>query len=173
MTGITGSGYWKLKARLIVSGLWGDGIRRSKSLYTFVLVVDPTLMSQKSIMGCISMCNMESHMDETSTIPRSSDINDLLAKVKDIPPLPNIVSRAMEIAYDPNDSVRDLQILILKDRELSAKMLRIVNSAIFALRSEDSTVPHAVSVLGIDKDALDILASETRMTIEATSKMGN
>lgn len=119
------------------------------------------------------MCNMESHMDETSTIPRSSDINDLLAKVKDIPPLPNIVSRAMEIAYDPNDSVRDLQILILKDRELSAKMLRIVNSAIFALRSEDSTVPHAVSVLGIDKDALDILASETRMKIEATSKMGN
>ena len=85
------------------------------------------------------MHNEESQMDSTQTNQPNPNINDLVAKVKDLPPLPNIVSRAMEIAHDPNGSVRELQILIAKDQALSAKILRIVNSAMYALRREVST----------------------------------
>ncbi|MBN2244023.1 MAG: HDOD domain-containing protein [Acidobacteria bacterium] len=100
------------------------------------------------------------------------DIHELLSGVKDIPPLPNIVARAMEIAHDPNGSVRELQILIAKDQALSAKILRIVNSAMYALRCEISTVSHAISVLGIDTVFSVIMASSVENVFQSAKSLG-
>ena len=111
-------------------------------------------------------------MDSALQSQSNPNLNDLLSRVKDLPPLPNIVSRAMEIANDENGSVRELQILIAKDQALSAKILRIVNSAMYALRREVSTVSHAVSVLGIDTVFSIIMAASVENVFQSSMNLG-
>jgi putative nucleotidyltransferase with HDIG domain len=100
------------------------------------------------------------------------NINELIAKVRDLPPLPGIVIRAMEMALDPDVSVRDLQLLIAKDQALSAKVLRIVNSAMYSLRREVSTVSHAVSVLGIQTVSSVIMAASAERVFSQAKDLG-
>ena len=78
------------------------------------------------------------------------NVNSLVAKVTDLPPMPTVVMKALEMTLDPDVSVHTLQLMISKDEALSAKILRIVNSAMYSLRREVSTVSHAVAVLGIE-----------------------
>jgi putative nucleotidyltransferase with HDIG domain len=100
------------------------------------------------------------------------NLNALITKVKDLPPLPGIVIRAMEMALDPDISVRDLQLLISKDQALSAKILRIVNSAMYSLRREVSTVSHAVAVLGIQTVSSVIMAASVERVFNSAKDLG-
>jgi putative nucleotidyltransferase with HDIG domain len=100
------------------------------------------------------------------------NLSTLIAKVKDLPPLPTVVMRAMEMTLDPNISIRNLQQVISQDQALSAKMLRIVNSAMFALRREVSTVSHAVSVLGLDTVKSVIMAASVERVFTTAKDLG-
>jgi putative nucleotidyltransferase with HDIG domain len=96
-------------------------------------------------------------------------LSDLVAQVKDLPPMPAVIMKAMEAAQDPDVPIRTLQLLISQDQALSAKILRIVNSAMYALRREVSTVSHAVSVLGINTVRSVIMAASVERVF-STSK---
>jgi putative nucleotidyltransferase with HDIG domain len=111
-------------------------------------------------------------MQSATESQNTPNLNELISQVKDLPPLPNIVMRAMEIAHDPNGSVRELQILIAKDQALSAKILRIVNSAMYALRREVSTVSHAISVLGLDTVFSVIMAASVENVFQSEKSLG-
>jgi putative nucleotidyltransferase with HDIG domain len=100
------------------------------------------------------------------------NLSTLIANVKDLPPLPVIVMRAMEMALDPEVSVRNLQQLISQDQALSAKILRIVNSAMYSLRREVSTVSHAVAVLGIDTVRSVIMAASVERVFQKAKDLG-
>jgi putative nucleotidyltransferase with HDIG domain len=100
------------------------------------------------------------------------NLNALISNVKDLPPLPGIVIRAMEMALDPNCSVKELQLLISQDQALSAKILRIVNSAMYALRREVSTVSHAVSVLGLQTVSSVIMAASVERVFNSAKDLG-
>lgn len=78
------------------------------------------------------------------------DLQGLIAEVKDLPSMPTIVMKAIEVTMDPDASVHNLHMLISKDQALSAKILKIVNSPMYSLRAEVSTVSHAVAVLGME-----------------------
>jgi putative nucleotidyltransferase with HDIG domain len=98
--------------------------------------------------------------------------NILIANVKDLPPLPGIVISAMEMALNPDTSVRDLERLISKDQALSAKILRIVNSAMYSLSREVSTVSHAVAVLGIRTVSSVIMAASVEDIFDRAQDLG-
>ena len=100
------------------------------------------------------------------------NLSALIAKVKDLPPLPTVVMRAMEMALDPNASVRNLQQVISQDQALSAKMLRIVNSAMYSLRREVSTVSHAVAVLGLETVKSVIMAASVERVFTTAKDLG-
>jgi putative nucleotidyltransferase with HDIG domain len=102
----------------------------------------------------------------------SLNLTALISKVKDLPPLPIIVMKAMEMTMDPNVSVRNLQLLISQDQALSAKILRIVNSAMYSLRREVSTVSHAVAVLGIDTVKSVIMAASVDRVFQSSKDLG-
>jgi putative nucleotidyltransferase with HDIG domain len=80
--------------------------------------------------------------------------------------------RAMELSQDPNVSIRNLQQVISQDQALSAKMLRIVNSAMFSLRREVSTVSHAVSVLGLETVKSVIMAASVERVFSSAKDLG-
>jgi putative nucleotidyltransferase with HDIG domain len=100
------------------------------------------------------------------------NLTALVAKVKDLPPLPHVVMKAMEMTLDPDASVRNLQLLISQDQALSAKILRIVNSAMYSLRREVSTVSHAVAVLGIETVKSVIMAASVERVFQSAKDLG-
>jgi putative nucleotidyltransferase with HDIG domain len=118
------------------------------------------------------MSNMQEMIPRVQTDQEQAlDITALIEKVKDLPPLPTVVLKAMEMTLDPESSVRNLQLLISQDQALSAKILRIVNSAIYALRREVSTVSHAVAVLGMDTVRSVIMAASIEQVFQSAKAL--
>lgn len=97
----------------------------------------------------------DAQMNQNSVL----DLTTLIEKVKDLPPPPTVVMRAMEMTLDPSIAANNLRQVIAQDQALLAKILRIVNSAMYSLRREISAVSHAVSILGLETVKSIIMAN--------------
>lgn len=67
-----------------------------------------------------------------------------------LPPMPAVITRVMELTNDPNCTAQELQKVIGMDEVLSAKVLRLVNSARYGLPRRITTLSHAVILLGFE-----------------------
>ena len=74
-----------------------------------------------------------------------------LAEIKEISTLPHVMVRIMEIVTDEHSSAADLADEIAKDTPLTAKILKIVNSAYYGFYREIANVSDAVVVLGFNE----------------------
>jgi len=77
------------------------------------------------------------------------NIEDLFQEENQIPSLPNIFYQFKEAVEDPNRSFDDVAEIVSHDTGLSARLLKIVNSAFFGFPSEIETISHAISIVGI------------------------
>jgi putative nucleotidyltransferase with HDIG domain len=75
-------------------------------------------------------------------------INIVLRKVKDIPSLPEIVNKVMELVSNPRSSAGELSNVIEHDPGLTTKVLRMVNSAYYGFPKQISSVQQAIMILG-------------------------
>jgi diguanylate cyclase (GGDEF)-like protein len=76
----------------------------------------------------------------------------LLAQIKSspqLPSLPAIAVRVLELAKQSNASVGNLAKVISSDPALAAKVLKTVNSSFYGLPHQVSTINHALVLLGI------------------------
>ena len=74
-----------------------------------------------------------------------------LAEIQEISTMPHVMTRIMEIVTNENSSATDLANEISEDRSLTAKILKIVNSAYYGFYREIDKVSDAVVVLGFDE----------------------
>jgi putative nucleotidyltransferase with HDIG domain len=74
-----------------------------------------------------------------------------LAQIKEISTLPHVMTKIMEIITDENSSAIDLAEEIAKDASLTAKILKMVNSAYYGFYREIAKVSDAVVVLGFNE----------------------
>ena len=72
------------------------------------------------------------------------------------------VPKVMAVSNDLNSSARDLVKVIQMDPVLTAKVLKLVNSAYFALREEVTSLSKAIIMLGIN--TIKNLAMSTAVT---------
>ena len=72
-----------------------------------------------------------------------------IARSENLPVLPQIVSAVLKLADDPNASARAMEQVIERDPSITAKLLRVSNSAYYGL-SQVSSVNRAISVLGMN-----------------------
>ena len=100
------------------------------------------------------------------------ELSSILAKVKDLPALPSDVMKAMEMILNPDASIRNLHLIIAQDQALSAKILKIVNSAMYSLRSEVSTVSHAISILGMNTVRSILMAASVDNIFQSAKDLG-
>ncbi len=68
--------------------------------------------------------------------------------IQDLPALPAVVSKVLELTERPEATATDLERLINSDQAIASKVLRVVNSAFYGLRSQVSTISHASVILG-------------------------
>lgn len=65
-----------------------------------------------------------------------------------LPPLPAVALRVIQVAQDPRSSAADLALIVSSDPGMSARILRIANSAAYRRGSEITSVQQALVVLG-------------------------
>jgi putative nucleotidyltransferase with HDIG domain len=65
-----------------------------------------------------------------------------------IPAVPHVALKIMSLLDDPYVSLKDLESLITADPSLSAKILKIANSAFYGLRNKVTLISDAINVMG-------------------------
>ncbi len=80
---------------------------------------------------------------------KGRDILAKLAEIQDLPSIPEIVLQVMKLIKDPNTSVSDIVKFIKEDPVITAKVLQIANSPLFRGTTEITSLPYAVSRLGL------------------------
>ncbi len=67
----------------------------------------------------------------------------------DVPVLPHVASQVMSLTSAPGVSARDFVALLEKDQQLSARLLRIANSPVYAGRVKITSIQRAVVTVGM------------------------
>ena len=79
---------------------------------------------------------------------KRQDILKLIDQKENLPVLPQLFYRIVKAASDPDTKVSELSNLILEDQVLTGRVLKMANSAYYAMPQKISTVTRAVMVLG-------------------------
>lgn len=78
----------------------------------------------------------------------ANDVASLVERLDELPPLPAVAARVLAMAEDERTSAIDLAHVLSTDQALTAKLIRISNSAFYGFARRISTVREAVVVLG-------------------------
>ncbi|MFN8009171.1 MAG: HDOD domain-containing protein [Terriglobia bacterium] len=73
---------------------------------------------------------------------------DIAKSVDTVPSLPAIFSKINEAVNDPRNSITEISNIISEDPGLSARLLRLVNSAFYNFPSRIETISRAVTIVG-------------------------
>lgn len=81
----------------------------------------------------------------------------LVDRVKDLPALPVVAMKVIELINDPNSSSADIADVLRKDQALTTKVLRLVNSSYYSIPGGVSDVQRALNFLGFNSVAQLVL----------------
>ncbi len=76
-------------------------------------------------------------------------IQDIVDKIRSLPPLPKSFAEVNAICSDPNSGVGDLANVIKSDPMLVANLLKIANSPLYSFQREIKNVLQAISLFGM------------------------
>jgi putative nucleotidyltransferase with HDIG domain len=95
--------------------------------------------------------------------PVSGDrLQAILRSTGDLPPMPPVALKVNQIATDPGSSVADFRRIVEGDQALTARILRMANSAFYGLDHRVTTLTHAVVVLGFKTMQSLVVASASK-----------
>jgi HD-like signal output (HDOD) protein len=101
-----------------------------------------------NMLGGLFRSNVRPKGDETRERAELLEKN-VLRLVGNMPTLPDIATRAMTLANDPNTGTADFARLIERDAAIASSLLRIANSAIYSGGVSAVKLPQAVARLGM------------------------
>ena len=76
-------------------------------------------------------------------------LESVAKRIQEISTLPHIALRVMQVASDSGSGAADLKGVMENDAAMSARVLRCVNSAAYALRSKITNLQQAIAYLGL------------------------
>ncbi len=85
----------------------------------------------------------------------------LINKVKEMPPLPQSITKILEITKDTNSSAQVLAKVFERDPALTVTILKLANSSAYGFTSKISTITHAIVCLGLETVKSIALTSST------------
>ena len=81
---------------------------------------------------------------------KRTEIRNLIRDTKSLPTLPGIIARLGSLADNDKVSSQEMARVVSADQVLSAKVLRLVNSAFYGFPGRVSTVSNALILLGVN-----------------------
>jgi putative nucleotidyltransferase with HDIG domain len=81
---------------------------------------------------------------------QETKVNNLISSIDNLPTPPVVYSRINESISNPNSSAYQIASIIAEDPAMSAKILRLSNSAFYGTRAEISSVKQAIITIGLE-----------------------
>ncbi len=105
--------------------------------------------------------------------PNRLDAQALVAEYKDIPPMPNVMVKALNIIKNPQTGIVELGKIMQIDQALSTKTLSLVNSAFYGFRQQITSINKALVILGMmkAKNIIMSLALKQMMTAQGSREL--
>jgi len=75
-------------------------------------------------------------------------LESIVEAVNDLPALPTVVTRVMQLTDDPNSTAQDINNVLNQDQAITARVLRLANSAFYGYTRRINTVTDAVVFMG-------------------------
>ncbi len=86
-------------------------------------------------------------------------LETIVERVNDIPALPQIVLRVMKMTDDPDTTAQDINKVLNQDQSMTARVLRLANSAYYGYARRIASVTDAVVLLGFNTIRSIVLAA--------------
>lgn len=87
-------------------------------------------------------------MSESEKKNKAKELQAALELVNGLPPLPEVVVRAMQILNDPHASTGEISKVISQDATLAVRVIKVANSALFSRRTTISSLDKAIVLVG-------------------------
>ncbi|MBN1959246.1 MAG: HDOD domain-containing protein [Desulfuromonadales bacterium] len=78
----------------------------------------------------------------------STDFQTVVRTIRDLPPMPAVAIKVLELLGDPNVKYEKLGEAISADPAVSARLLKISNSAFYSMKRQIKTLDHAIAIVG-------------------------
>ena len=95
-------------------------------------------------------------------------IQAIVEKLEDLPTLPPVVYELSRIINDPMSSTKEVEQVMTNDPALTAKVLKLANSAYFGVPGGVATLNKAIAFLGYDTIQQLVLATSIIEALEVT-----
>jgi len=95
----------------------------------------------------------ESLFIEEQAVPETEELSaavKIANQTADIATLPEVTMRIVEVVQDPRSTAHDLHKIVCNDPVLSARVLRVVNSAFYGLPGQIGSIDRAIMLLGLN-----------------------
>jgi diguanylate cyclase (GGDEF)-like protein len=77
-------------------------------------------------------------------------IEEILKGLEKLPTLPGIAMKILELVRDKDTNLKEIADVLSTDPPLSAQVLKLINSPFYGVRTQVTSVSHAVSLLGLN-----------------------
>ncbi|HPC37690.1 MAG TPA: HDOD domain-containing protein [Exilispira sp.] len=105
--------------------------------------------------NCNNRIIVEKKEEETKSnesliqIPKEK-LDKILSKIEDLPTLPIVIQRILQLINDPKATTKQIGSIITSDQSLTAKTLKLVNSAFYGFSKKITTVDQAIVIIGFN-----------------------
>lgn len=100
-------------------------------------------------------------------------LKDIILNAKDLPAMPHVASKVLELAGNPETTAAKLQKVIQDDQAMAARILKIANSALYGCSRQIKTLTEAIVMLGFNTIRSLVVTSAARnMYLQEGKTMG-
>lgn len=75
-------------------------------------------------------------------------LESIVERVNDLPALPDVVTQVIELTEDPNSTAQDINSVLSRDQAMTARVLKLANSAYYGFPRRIATITDATVFLG-------------------------
>ena len=78
----------------------------------------------------------------------ATDFQTVVRSIGDLPPMPAVATKVLQLLQNPETNFSQLGEAISSDPAVSARLLKVANSAFFSLKRQVKTLDHAIAIVG-------------------------
>jgi putative nucleotidyltransferase with HDIG domain len=97
-----------------------------------------------------------------------ASLTHILKKVNRLEPIPTVIHKVLDLADDPESSLKDLVEVVERDPAITANLLKTVNSAHMGLPVKVDSLQQAVSMLGLQQVVEMVLSQNLSGNLKAS-----
>ncbi len=101
-----------------------------------------------------------------------SKIKKVIELVRELPTLPMVACKVNTLLGNPHTSACDLAVVIEKDQSITAKILKLVNSALYELPRRVTNITQAIALLGYKNISYIVMTISVFDTVRNISSKG-